>query len=321
MRLDEFGGDGEAETGATLARHALERLEQMGARPIRHAGASVGYFDDRDRTFPSRRDHDLAGAAPFAFECLHGVAAEIGQNTEQLVAVGVDLERLLDVELPGDKFWPRQTERIADFIDEWGKRKAHAPRRHLLRLAEIERAGAKPDGAVERGDQLRHQPLHGRVLHRDQAVRKELRARQHVAQIVAYLAHGEPERGEPRLLREHIGELRLHGGELSLGGADLVTPLRWIDDPGWVLGALAEAHDVPCEFGHRLHQEGIKRKVDERGGDDGDQDRQPENVEPVPDHGCLQRPLAHDHFDELASGERGRAIWFSASFSQWRGAF
>ena len=55
-----------------------------------------------------------------------------------------------------DQLGARQAERIADLGDERGKLEARPPRRDFLRLAEIERARAQPDGAVERGDQLRH---------------------------------------------------------------------------------------------------------------------------------------------------------------------
>ena len=92
------------------------------------------------------------------------------------------------------------------------KLEALALRRRLLRLAEIEGAGTQPDGAIERGDQLRHEPLHALVLDAAQAVGEELRARKHVAQIVADLAHGEAKGGEPVLLAQHAGELGLHGG-------------------------------------------------------------------------------------------------------------
>ncbi len=164
-------------------------------------------------TAPSRRATMPISPLPSLslLQRLHRVAAKIAQHPIELVAVGVDLESLLDVDGPIE-ILARQPEAVADLGDQRGERKALAPRRHFMRLAEIERAGAQPDGAVERGDQLRHQALHGRVLDRDQSVGQELRARQHVAQIVADLAHRQAERGEPVPLRQGLGELLLHRG-------------------------------------------------------------------------------------------------------------
>ena len=182
-----------------FARHALERLEQMraGLAPARPGPVSA---TSMTVTAPSRRaaTRDLAVGLAFALQRLHRVAAKIGQHAIELVAVGIDLEPRLDLDDPGDRAAaagrgcrrPRST--------SGGKREALPPRRRLLRLAVIERARAQPDGAVERGDQLRHEALHRRVLDRDQAVGEKLRARQHVAQIVADLAHREAERREPR---------------------------------------------------------------------------------------------------------------------------
>src|SRR4029079_12993136 len=108
-----------------------------------------------------------------------------------------------------------------------------APRRRLLRLAIVEGAGAQSDGTVKRGDQLRHQALHGGILDRDETVGEKLRARQHVAQIVADLAYRETERGEPGFLRQRLDELMLHGGELALGGADLVAAGPQLEYAPW----------------------------------------------------------------------------------------
>src|SRR4029079_18101249 len=94
----------------------------------------------------------------------------------------------------------------------------------------------------------------------------------------------ETERGEPGFLRQRLDELMLHGGELALGGADLVAAPRRVDNACWVLGPLGKAHDVPGELGHGLHQQRIEREIDERGGDDRDEDRKPKNVETVADH-------------------------------------
>src|SRR4249919_3205303 len=97
--------------------------------------------------------------------------------------------------------------------------------------------------------------------------------------------------------------LGLHGGKLALGGADLVAPPRRRDDARRVLRPLAETHHVPGELGHGLDQKHVEREIDERRGDDRDQDRQPENVEAVADHRRFERSLLHHHLDEFAGGE------------------
>src|SRR6476469_7691602 len=245
MGVDELGGDCEPKPGAVLPRHALKRLEEMRLRPLRHSRPGVAYVDHRDCAFAPRDDDDLAVAVAPALQRLHAVAAEIAQHAKELVAVGVDLEVGRDVEDPLDAIGARQPKSIANLGDERGKLELSAPRRHFLRLAEIERAGAKPDGAVERGEQLRHELLHALILYAAKAIGEELRARQHVAQIVADLAHRQAKGSEPILLAQHAGKLGLHGGKLALGGADLVAAPRRRDDARRVLRALAEAHHVP----------------------------------------------------------------------------
>src|SRR5262245_31581632 len=160
MRIDQLSGDGEAEPGAVLARHALERLEEMGPRPLRYARPGVAHVDHRHRAFAAGDDGDLAIALALALKSLHRIAAQIAQHAEQLVAVSIDPEVGGNVQDPSDAIGARQTEPLSDLDDQGGKLELLAPRRRLLRLAEIEGAGAKPDGAVERSDQLRHELLH-----------------------------------------------------------------------------------------------------------------------------------------------------------------
>ena len=62
---------------------------------------------------------------------------------------------------------------------------------------ELQRRIAKRDGAVERGDELRHEALNRRIRNVDETVRDELRIRKHVAQVVIDLRDGEAKLGEP----------------------------------------------------------------------------------------------------------------------------
>ena len=151
MGVDELGGDGEAEAGAAFARHALKRLEEMGLRPLRDARSGIAHVDHRHRPFAPRGDDDLARAVALALQRLHGVAAKIAQHAEELIAVGIDLELRRNVERPVDEIGPRQPKPVTNLGDEGGKLERLALGRRLLRLAEIEGAGAQPDGAVELG--------------------------------------------------------------------------------------------------------------------------------------------------------------------------
>ena len=79
------------------------------------------------------------------------------------------------------------------------------------------------------------------------------------------------------------------------------------DDAAGILRVLAEAQHVAGDAHHRLHQQAVEREIDERRGDDRDDDRQAEDVEAVADHGRLQRRLGQHHLDEVAGAHAGLA--------------
>src|SRR6185437_9100165 len=81
MGADQFGGDREPEPAAAGPAAALERLEQMVARLLRHARTGIGHFEDRDRPLASTTDANLrrAVAAGIAFQRLRGVAHQVEQ--------------------------------------------------------------------------------------------------------------------------------------------------------------------------------------------------------------------------------------------------
>ena len=255
-----------------------------------------------------RADHaDMALAGVLLLDRLQGVAGEIAQYAEELVAVGIDAQPIADLDRPVDGAFARQAEAVADLIDERPQRQQLAPGRRLLGAAEFQRAVGERDGAAERGDQLRREALHRRVGQAAQPVRDQLRVGQHVAQVVVDLADGEPERGEPALLLQGLRQLLLHVRELALGGADLVLALRGHDDAAGVLRVLAEAQHVAGNAHHRLHQQAVEGEVDERRGDHRDDHRQPQDVEAVADHGRPQRRLRQHHLDEVAGAHAGLA--------------
>src|SRR4029079_18164906 len=130
MGLDQLCRDGETETGSAFARHALKCLEEMRPCLLRHAGSGVADFDDDDGAFAARQHHDLAAAAAavVAVERLYSIAGQICQHAIKLVAVGIDLEFRIDIEIPGNQIRTRQPQAVADLADKRAKRKALAVR-------------------------------------------------------------------------------------------------------------------------------------------------------------------------------------------------
>ena len=89
MGAHQLGRDGEPEPGAAGAGRALERLEQMRARLV----GQPGPVSDTSitTTAPSRRPVTRIWSRPgslggAALERLHGVAREVEQDAEQLLA-------------------------------------------------------------------------------------------------------------------------------------------------------------------------------------------------------------------------------------------
>ena len=113
MGIDELCGDGEAEPGAVFSRHALEGLEQMRLRPLRHAGTGITNLDQSDRPLAPSADEDLPVRAAEALQRLQGVAAEIAQHAIKLIAVAIDLQFRINLDDPGDSLRLRQAEAVS----------------------------------------------------------------------------------------------------------------------------------------------------------------------------------------------------------------
>src|SRR6185369_13331726 len=56
---DQLGGDREPEPAAAGPAGALERLEQMLARLLRHAGAGIGHLQNRHRALATAAEANL----------------------------------------------------------------------------------------------------------------------------------------------------------------------------------------------------------------------------------------------------------------------
>ena len=147
--------------------------------------------------------------------------------------------------------------------------------------------------------------MHARIREARQLVGDQLRRRQDVAQVVIDLGDGETERRQPPLLLQHRGKIALHGVKLVLRHADLVVAAARPDPARGILRVVAKRHHVGGDAPHRPHQEVVQREEQQHRGDDADQERYKEDVAGEAQHGCAQRRLIEDDFDEVTP-HRGR---------------
>ena len=213
---------------------------------------------DTDAPSRARRHRQAADdrRAEIALQRLHRIAAEIDEDPEQLVGVGVDLETGRHPVLQGDRGVADEAQHIGDVVDQAVEGDQPARRRGLAGAAVGERRLAIGDGAVERGDQLRREALDVGVGQAAEAIGEQLRRGQHVAEVVIDLGDGEAEIGQMALLAERPLQVALHGGEMLLGDADLVAAPARLDDPRGVLRRLGEGDHVLGQPPHRAHEAG-----------------------------------------------------------------
>ena len=131
-----------------------------------------------------------------------------------------------------------------------------------------------------------------------EAIRQALRRRQHVAEIVVDLGHGDAERCQTRLLMERGAQCALHIVELLLRDADLVAASRGLDDPGPVFRIVAKGDHVLRQAAHRHHHHPDQRQVYETGRDRRDHKAQAQNAPAEGAQLFLQRRLVHDQLDQ-----------------------
>src|SRR5262249_37448263 len=107
VRHDELVSDSQPESRSSLARRALEGLEQMGARFLRNTRAVVtGVYGDGCSVAQSR-DANIAGPDLLLFDRLQGVTAQVAQDSEQLIAVGIDAQGVVHVDRPCNGIFAR----------------------------------------------------------------------------------------------------------------------------------------------------------------------------------------------------------------------
>ena len=98
MRAHQLMRHRQPEPGAAAADRTAEGEEQILPRLGRQAGPGVGHEDRAHRARALARDGQAAHQRAFAVggHCLHGIAAEIGEHAEELLGIGVDLDRRID---------------------------------------------------------------------------------------------------------------------------------------------------------------------------------------------------------------------------------
>lgn len=120
-------------------------------------GPVVGEIQDYLAAFAVSTDRDLALAGVRTLDRLRGVAHQVAQHAEQMIAVGIDAKAIVHVCMarapraasPGYRRLPDQRLQQKQIVRGRGFRHA----------AELKRGIAEADGAVERGNELWHEAL------------------------------------------------------------------------------------------------------------------------------------------------------------------
>ncbi len=172
---------------------------------------------------------------------------------------------------------------------------------------EVEGVGAERDGAVERAHQRRRHLFHFRIVAVREAVRHQLRGRQHAAQIVVDLADRGAERGQALALLQRLADLLLQLQELALRHADLVAPARRRIVARHVLRIGAEIHHALGQVAHRTDQQPLQRQEDQRRRHQRDDDAQAQDAPGIGDHRLAQRRVVQHHVDPGIARLRGLA--------------
>ena len=119
---------------------------------------------------------------------------------------------------------------------------------------------------------------------------------------------------------EELVQLGLHACQLALGDTDLVGAAARFDDPRGVFRILAEMQHVARNAHHRANEDLDEREIDRGRRDDGNDDRQDEDVQAVPQHRLAQRLLGQGDLHEIevagSGGGRGRRHHVTAAIDQ-----
>ena len=146
MGAHQIGRDGEAEAGSAGFGSTLKGLEQASAQMFGDAGAVVGDAHRDDGTFAPGLQCD---GAVLELQCLRlavldrlgRVAHQVGQDAEELIAVGIDGEVLRHIVVEHDPARGFDRDALDHLIDEQVEDELVAPGRRLLGAADISASG------------------------------------------------------------------------------------------------------------------------------------------------------------------------------------
>lgn len=118
MRAHQIPGDGQTQTRSARPRRTGKRLKQFLARPGRQAGTIVRDLYDKPAVVALGRDRDHRRTG------LDRVVPQIGQHAEQLLAVGLHLDRFVDPVLPNRLAVDLPRQRGRDVAQQTAEREA-----------------------------------------------------------------------------------------------------------------------------------------------------------------------------------------------------
>ena len=309
MGAGKLARDGQAKAGAAPAGRAGEGLEEMFARLRRQAGAVITDADGHDGALAPGGDLDTARfhASFLAGDGLTGIACEIGQNAGELFRIGIGGQPFRH---GVDQFHHTRI-RFRQVLEELGNERPQkhrlAPGRAFLRLAVFQGVNTEVDGPIQGRDQLGGEALNGGIVHHGEAVGDHLRLRQHVAQLVTDLRHGQPQSGQPRLLTQKRGRLSLHVGQVTFRLAQLIAAVGGIEHRSGIFGIPGKAGHAAGHAADGADQEPVNGEIEQRCHHQGEGERIIENGQRMADHGLKQRAFVHGQLDELGL-DVGRSV-------------
>ena len=304
MALGQFPGDGQAEAGGIRTAGAGEGLEQALADARRHARAVVGDADQAGPAHRLQRHFDAADViAPFLmFDGLAGVAQQVDQHPVQLVRVG---DHLIGGSHLGRQFHPRIGQpRLGGSLRQ-GLGQPHSLRlgRGFLGLAVGQHVRRQLDRPVQSAFETRQGLADLGVLQRRQPLRGQLRAGEHVLQVVVDLRHRLAQRRQPGAGVEGDPQIGLHPVQFRLGPADLVAAARELDPGLRIVRIGAEPLHGEGDPLHGPHQEQVQRQKDDQPGQGRHPGHDRHQAPQIAGQRLLELGVGGDELDEVGLAE------------------
>ena len=245
---------------------------------------------------PPGVDRDQAAAV--VGERLIGIAREVQEHPEQLIAIGADRRVGADLVAPAHRSRLGAEQGLADLVDQRAQGEPGPARRAGMGAREAQGLAAQLGRPIHRLDQPRRDPPDVGVLALIEPVGEKHRAGQEVAQIVVDLADRGAERGETGLLRERGAQVLLHPAELVLHQADLVAAPRDRQVDAGILRPVAKRDHALRDPPQRPHDDELQRRIDQERREQRDDDREVQDPPGIVDHGAPHRLLAQADVDQ-----------------------